>query len=157
RANLATIGARNVMTRTPNKAPMHEPVNAVVNACPALPCCASGYPSKVVATDHASPGILNRTEVLAPPNKAPQQIQDSRMMADVGFIEKVSGSRMATPLGPPKPGNTPTTMPSKIPRNIKPRLPQLSTWPKPPINALSSSMCVSSVTEPGFQRPFGQR
>ena len=33
---------------------------------------AIGWPSKVVATDHGSPGILNRIDVIAPPNSAPQ-------------------------------------------------------------------------------------
>ena len=37
-----------------------------------LPFCAIGWPSKVVATDHGSPGMLNRIEVIAPPNSAPQ-------------------------------------------------------------------------------------
>jgi len=39
---------------------------------PALPFCASGWPSNVVATDQGSPGMLNSTEVMAPPNNAPQ-------------------------------------------------------------------------------------
>jgi hypothetical protein len=57
---------------TANSAPTKDDVNAAVNASPALPCCAIGCPSKVVATDHGSPGILNSTEVIAPPNSAPQ-------------------------------------------------------------------------------------
>jgi hypothetical protein len=40
------------------------------------------------------------------------------MMALVGSMLKVSGSRMATPLGPPSPGSTPTTMPSSTPRSM---------------------------------------
>ena len=39
-------------------------------------------------------------------------------MAEVGSIEKVSGSRIATPLGPPRPGSTPTKMPSVSPNII---------------------------------------
>ena len=40
------------------------------------------------------------------------------MMADVGFIENVSGSKMAMPLAPPSPGNTPIKMPSVIPTSM---------------------------------------
>jgi hypothetical protein len=51
---------------------MNDPVNAEVSASPALPCWAIGWPSKVVATLQASPGMLKRMEVIAPPNSAPQ-------------------------------------------------------------------------------------
>ena len=60
------------MTMTANSAPTKDDVNAAVSASPALPFCAIGWPSKVVATDHGSPGMLNRIEVMAPPNSAPQ-------------------------------------------------------------------------------------
>ena len=45
-------------------------------------------------------------------------MQDSMMMAEVGDIVKVSGSKMATPLAPPKPGNTPIKTPKIMPTNI---------------------------------------
>jgi hypothetical protein len=61
-----------VIMITANSAPTKEDVNAAVSASPARPCCAMGWPSKVVATDHGSPGILNRIDVMAPPNNAPQ-------------------------------------------------------------------------------------
>ena len=51
---------------------MNDEVNAAVSASAASPFCAIGYPSNVVATDHASPGILNNMDVIAPPNSAPQ-------------------------------------------------------------------------------------
>ena len=66
------IGARNVISSTATSEPMKEEVKAAVSASAALPCCAIGYPSNVVATDQASPGMLNRIEVMAPPNSAPQ-------------------------------------------------------------------------------------
>ena len=69
---MATIGARNVIITTATNAPTNDEVNAAVSASPARPCCAIGYPSKVVATDQGSPGMLNRIEVMAPPNSAPQ-------------------------------------------------------------------------------------
>ena len=40
------------------------------------------------------------------------------MMPVVGSMVKVSGSRMATPLAPPKPGSTPIKTPSRMPTNI---------------------------------------
>jgi hypothetical protein len=43
-------------------------------------------------------------------------------MAEVGFIENVSGSRIATPLAPPRPGNTPMMVPRVMPRTASPRL-----------------------------------
>ena len=115
RAKLATRGAARVMTMTANSAPTKDEVKAAVSASPALPFCAMGWPSNVVATDHGSPGMLNRIDVMAPPNSAPQYMQDSRMMADVGDMLKVSGSRIATPLAPPRPGSTPMMTPSTIP------------------------------------------
>ena len=54
------------------RAPTKEAVKAAVSASSARPCWAMGWPSKVVATDHGSPGMLNRIEVMAPPNSAPQ-------------------------------------------------------------------------------------
>src|SRR3954464_12099592 len=71
-AKLATRGATSVIMMTANSAPTKEEVKAAVSASPALPCCAIGSPSKVVPTDQGSPGMLNRIEVSAPPNKAPQ-------------------------------------------------------------------------------------
>ncbi len=40
------------------------------------------------------------------------------MMADVGFIENVSGSRIATPFAPPRPGSTPISTPSVMPTSM---------------------------------------
>ena len=42
-------------------------------------------------------------------------MHDSMMIADVGFIENVSGSRIAMPLAPPRPGSTPISTPSVMP------------------------------------------
>ena len=45
-------------------------------------------------------------------------MHDSMMMAEVGDMVKVSGSKMATPLAPPSPGSTPISTPRMIPTNI---------------------------------------
>jgi len=42
-------------------------------------------------------------------------MHDSMMIPEVGFIENVRGSRMATPLAPPRPGSTPISTPSVMP------------------------------------------
>src|ERR1700676_4393513 len=63
--------------------------------------------------------MLKRIEVTEPPNNAPQYMQESRMMADTGCMPKVSGSSSDTPLGAPRPGSTPTTMPSSTRISIR--------------------------------------
>ncbi len=72
----------------------------------------------MVATDDGSPGMLNRIDVVDPPNSAPQYIDVSRMMAEVGSSAKVSGISSDTPLGAPSPGSTPTTSPISTPATI---------------------------------------
>src|SRR6185503_16773970 len=59
--------------------------------------------------------MLNRIEVTEPPNSAPQYMLERRMMAETGCIPKVRGSSSDTPLGAPRPGSTPTRMPSRTP------------------------------------------
>src|SRR2546430_16940033 len=103
-------------------APTNEEVTAAVSACPPCPWRASGYPSKVVATDHGSPGKLKRIDVMAPPKSAPQHKDVRRMIADVGGIVNVSGSRKAIPLAPPSPCSTPKMVPSGMPTTAMKRL-----------------------------------
>src|SRR4051812_35381656 len=63
---------------------------------------------------------------------------------------KVSGSRMATPFGPPSPGSTPTKMPSTRPTNMSARILKLSrTW-KPCSRSPNASMVL--VSEHRFER-----
>jgi len=65
--------------------------------------------------------MLNRIEVVDPPNRAPQYMLVSRMMAETGSIVKVSGNSRETPFGAPSPGNTPTRIPSRTPTAISAR------------------------------------
>src|SRR3954453_12275768 len=118
-ATLATQEADTVMSTTPQSAPKAAEPKAVASAVVGLPSRAIGYPSKVVATEEGSPGMLNRIEVTEPPNSAPQYIEESRIIADTGCMPKVSGNSSDTPLGAPRPGNTPTRMPSRTPINIR--------------------------------------
>src|SRR6202163_1646022 len=62
-ATFATQEADTVMRMTPASAPNAAEPKAVVKAVVGLPSRAIGYPSKVVATDDGSPGILKRMEV----------------------------------------------------------------------------------------------
>src|SRR3989442_12998506 len=92
RAISASKGAKSVMRTMEKSAPTNEEVNAAVSACPPCPWRASGYPSKVVATDHGSPGMLKSTEGMAPPKSAPQYRDGRRMSAEVGGVVKLGGS-----------------------------------------------------------------
>ena len=61
------------------------------------------------------------------------------MIAEVGGIVNVSGSRIATPLAPPRPGSTPMITPSTTPTNISIRLNGVSATPNPCMSELISS------------------
>src|SRR5215216_5097427 len=91
-------------------------------------------------------------------------MQDSRMIADVGDMLKVSGSRIATPLAPPSPGSTPMITPSTMPITMYRTFCQVRTTAKPPIRspipsiAPRSSFCFPGLeAEQFFERPLGQR
>src|SRR5512138_3631465 len=70
-------------------------------------------------------------------------MHDSRMIAEVGGMLKVSGSRIATPLAPPSPGSTPMITPRMMPTIISIRLNGLSTTAKP-----WNSKAISVTCEP---------
>src|SRR3972149_11612537 len=83
-------------------------------------------------------------------------MQESMMIAEVGGIVNVSGSRIATPLAPPRPGSTPMITPRTTPTNIRARFLKLRATMKPCISAwISSILLVQS--EQGFNRALGQR
>ena len=52
--------------------PTKEARKEVASASPDFPCFDIGYPSKMSATDHGSPGMANSTDVITPPKRAPQ-------------------------------------------------------------------------------------
>src|SRR6266850_3294548 len=93
-------------------------------------------------------------------------MQDSRMMAEVVppgdcAIVNVSGSRIATPLAPPRPGSTPMITPSTMPTNISARFLKLSATTKPCssdwISSISYHRRTSIQAEQRFERALGQR
>src|SRR3954451_17123947 len=79
-------------------------------------------------------------------------MQDSITIAEVGSIVKVSGSRIATPLGPPRPGSTPTKMPSTSPRIIKVMIFQVMRTAKPCNSNPNASMTDFLAAERRFER-----
>src|ERR1700742_1254290 len=81
-------------------------------------------------------------------------MQDSITMAEVGSMVKVSGSRIATPLGPPSPGSTPTKMPSTSPTIMRARVLAVNrTW-KPWKRSSNASMPARLETQGRLERPF---
>src|SRR5512145_1986582 len=69
------------------------------------------------------------------------------MMAEVGFMLKVSGSRMATPLAPPRPGSTPMSTPRMMPTTMSKKFMGVITVAKPWNSALISSIFLISVIQ----------
>src|SRR4051812_12443198 len=75
------------------------------------------------------------------------------MIAEVGGIRNVSGSRMATPFAPPRPGSTPMMVPSVMPTTDIRRLNGvIATWK--PLRMFSKPI---SVPEPGFDGSLRER
>src|SRR5438128_7444443 len=83
-------------------------------------------------------------------------MQDSITMAEVGSMVKVSGSRIATPLGPPSPGSTPTKIPSTSPTIISASVFQVSSTAKPCIRRPKASISRPGLlaAEGRFKRPL---
>src|SRR3954453_12468563 len=83
-------------------------------------------------------------------------MHDSITIAVVGSIVNVSGKRIATPFGPPSPGNTPTKMPSTRPTIMKASVLNVSRTVKPwnsrPKASIARSWCL--IAEGRFQRSF---
>ena len=67
----ASGGANSVNRMTEIVPPTKEAVAAPISAWSALPCRASGRPSKVVATAVEAPGMPSMIELMAPPYMAP--------------------------------------------------------------------------------------
>ncbi len=84
----------------------------------------------------------------------------SRMIAETGFMPKVSGMSSVTPLGAPSPGSTPTRMPRNTPTIISMMLYGLTARANPFIRSGRFSNMVpppSIPAEPVFQRALEER
>src|SRR5882757_10554498 len=79
-------------------------------------------------------------------------MHDSSTIAEVGSMLKVSGSRIATPFGPPRPGSTPTKMPSTSPTIINEMVFHVIRTAKPCSKSVNASMILES--KQGFKRPL---
>src|SRR5215831_13274654 len=79
-------------------------------------------------------------------------MHESMTIADVGSIVNVSGSRIATPFGPPRPGRTPTKMPRTRPTIISDSVFAVSSTSKPCNRSPSASML---EPQPGLERALG--
>src|SRR5688500_16416951 len=101
--------------------------------------------------------MLNRIDVVEPPNSAPQYIDDSTMMPAIGSMPNVSGSSRATPFGAPRPGSTPTRMPSSTPPAMSARWYGVRAVPNPSMSGPRSIIGGRSEAERGFERSFGER
>src|SRR5713226_5308010 len=81
-------------------------------------------------------------------------MQDNITMADVGSMVNVSGNKMATPFGPPRPGSTPTKIPRTRPTIISASVFQVRRTPKPCSRRPKASIALSLESEGRFQRPL---
>ena len=63
--------AKRVNRMTEIVPPTKDATAAAISASPALPCCAMGLPSNVVATAVEAPGMPSRIDDTAPPYIAP--------------------------------------------------------------------------------------
>src|SRR5436305_6273227 len=81
-------------------------------------------------------------------------MHDSITIAEVGSMVNVSGSRIATPFGPPSPGSTPTKMPSTSPTIISASVFHVRRTLKPCSRRPKASIAICLKAERGFQRPF---
>src|SRR5258708_22342962 len=83
-------------------------------------------------------------------------MQESITIAEVGSMVKVSGSRIATPLGPPSPGSTPTKMPSTRPTIISSSVFHVSRTAKPcmsrPKASITRVLSIYLIAKGRFQR-----
>ncbi len=69
---MAVSGAASAaMTIVATQPAKNEPIAAMPSATPARPCLAIWWPSSVVTTEVASPGMLTRIAVVEPPYWAP--------------------------------------------------------------------------------------
>src|SRR5689334_21599441 len=83
-------------------------------------------------------------------------MHESITIADVGSIVKVSGSKIATPFGPPRPGSTPTNTPRRRPTSISARIFHVSSTAKPCRRSVSASIASARLETQGrFERTLG--
>src|SRR5258708_27119518 len=81
-------------------------------------------------------------------------MHESITIAEVGSIVNVSGSRIATPFGPPNPGRTPTKIPSTRPTSISDNVFQVSRTTKPCSRSVRASIASDLAAEERLDGSF---
>ena len=95
-------------------------VTAADNAYVALPCCAKGNPSTIVAADELAPGIPNNTEVNVSPVVDAATTATMNITAKYGstdFSATIKGNSATRPVVAPAAGIIPINKPYTIPAN----------------------------------------
>ncbi len=109
------IGMTASMNPTPISPPSAEAVAAAPMAVPALPCRASGYPSKQVAAFGAAPGVFSSIADNEPPKGTPPMMPPTSTIAESASMPNVSGISSASAVVPPRPGMAPNNSPIAVP------------------------------------------
>ena len=121
-AIVTSTGEKNTTTVVEMRPPMKAPIAAVASATAALPWRAMRCPSKVEAIAEDCPGVFSRIPAVESPNRPPKYTPANMMNAAVGSRAKVIGSSSATAIEEPRPGRTPTAVPSTAPISTNSRL-----------------------------------
>lgn len=79
------------------------------------------WPSNVEAMAEAWPGVFMRMAMVESPKRPPKYTPENMMNAAVGSRAKVMGSSRATAIEEPRPGITPTAVPSRQPSTTQSR------------------------------------
>ena len=117
--NFSAIWALGLMISSAISAAITPPTQDAVNEIPsanvALPCCASGKPSMVVAPAPVVPGVLNKMAGMEPPYWHPTYTEPIKTIAPETPIPSVIGSKMAVVLDELSPGTLPANTPIVTP------------------------------------------
>lgn len=127
----ASFGARKTTTIEAIMPPVKAPIAAVARAWGARPALAILCPSKVEAIADPCPGVFMRIAMVESPKSPPKYTPENMMNAAVGSRAKVIGSRSATAIDEPRPGSTPTAVPSRQPTTTQRRFIGVSAPAKP--------------------------
>jgi len=111
------MGAKVTRKIMPTNPPIRDAVAEMPMALPDSPRRVIGYPSKPVTMAPGVPGMLTNMAVIEPEYTDPTYIPTRKIIAEYGFIPKVSGVKTAMPIVEVKPGIIPMTTPIIVPNN----------------------------------------
>jgi hypothetical protein len=139
-ASSASRGAKNTTRIDATMPPMNAPIADVASAWAARPLVAILWPSIVPAIAVLLPGVFIRMPEIESPNRPPKSTPANMMKAPIGSSEKVTGRRSATAIAEPRPGSTPTAVPSRAPMSTQSMLIGVRTVAKPSPRFASDSI-----------------